>query len=33
MAFDGFRPDRWYVVGALVSQAGVAVISTHLVPA
>lgn len=26
MAFDGFRPDRWDVIGALVSLAGVAVI-------
>ena len=26
MAFDGFRPDRWDVVGALVCLAGVAVI-------
>lgn len=26
MAFDGFRPDRWDVIGALVCLAGVAVI-------
>ncbi|MGZ6777395.1 MAG: YnfA family protein [Mycobacterium sp.] len=26
MALDGFRPDRWDVVGALVCLAGVAVI-------
>lgn len=26
MAFDGFRPDRWDVTGALVCLAGVAVI-------
>jgi small multidrug resistance family-3 protein len=26
MAFDGFRPDRWDVIGALVCLSGVAVI-------
>jgi small multidrug resistance family-3 protein len=26
MAFDGFRPDRWDVTGALLCLAGVAVI-------
>ncbi|OSC36590.1 YnfA family protein [Mycobacterium decipiens] len=26
MALDGFRPDRWDVIGALVCMAGVAVI-------
>ncbi|RZS32292.1 small multidrug resistance family-3 protein [Herbihabitans rhizosphaerae] len=26
MVFDGFRPDRWDVIGALVCLAGVAVI-------
>jgi small multidrug resistance family-3 protein len=26
MAFDGFRPDRWDVIGALICLAGVAVI-------
>lgn len=26
MAFDGFRPDRWDVIGALVCLAGVTVI-------
>ena len=26
VAFDGFRPDRWDVMGALVCLAGVAVI-------
>ena len=26
MALDGFRPDRWDVIGALVCLAGVAVI-------
>ncbi|MDX1887350.1 YnfA family protein [Mycolicibacterium sp. 120270] len=26
MAFDGFRPDRWDVVGAAICLAGVAVI-------
>lgn len=26
MAFDGFRPDRWDVIGALACLAGVAVI-------
>ncbi|WP_030894100.1 YnfA family protein [Streptomyces sp. NRRL F-5053] len=26
MAMDGFRPDRWDVVGALICLAGVAVI-------
>ena len=26
IAFDGFRPDRWDVIGALVCLAGVAVI-------
>jgi small multidrug resistance family-3 protein len=26
MAFDGFRPDRWDVIGALVCLAGVGVI-------
>ncbi|AYF79203.1 YnfA family protein [Nocardia yunnanensis] len=26
MAFDGFRPDRWDVTGALVCLAGVALI-------
>ncbi|MFV8318020.1 YnfA family protein [Mycobacterium sp. 23] len=26
MAFDGFRPDRWDIIGAAVCLAGVAVI-------
>jgi small multidrug resistance family-3 protein len=26
MAFDGFRPDRWDVIGAVVCLAGMAVI-------
>ncbi|EFG78257.1 hypothetical protein HMPREF0591_1836 [Mycobacterium parascrofulaceum ATCC BAA-614] len=26
MAFDGFRPDRWDVIGALVCLAGVTII-------
>jgi small multidrug resistance family-3 protein len=26
VALDGFRPDRWDVIGALVCLAGVAVI-------
>ncbi|MGW0042852.1 YnfA family protein [Rhodococcus sp. NPDC003348] len=26
MAFDGFRPDRWDVIGALICLAGVGVI-------
>lgn len=26
MALDGFRPDRWDVIGALICLAGVAVI-------
>ncbi|MDQ4503416.1 YnfA family protein [Sinomonas sp. ASV322] len=26
MAFDGFRPDRWDIVGALICLAGMAVI-------
>ena len=26
MAFDGFRPDRWDVIGSIVCLAGVAII-------
>ena len=33
MIVDGFRPDRWDIVGALVCLAGVAVIMYALRPA